>query len=139
MFRKLLKQVWNRARASRKPSVRRPIIRRAWLGCEMLERREVPAVLGAPPLAVADSYGLIHDHSLSVASPGVLGNDSSPGGKALSAVLQADVQHGTLGLNSNGSFTYTPAAGYVGSDGFSYKAFNGSAYSDLVEVGLTVA
>ena len=35
--------------------------------------------------------------------------------------------HGTVQLNSNGSFTYTPDANYNGTDSFTYEAFDGLA------------
>ena len=41
-------------------------------------------------------------------------------------------------LNADGSFTYQPANDYYGSDSFSYKAFDGQAYSNVVTVTLTV-
>ena len=46
--------------------------------------------------------------------------------------------HGTLVLNSNGSFSYTPASGYTGSDSFSYRASDGSLTSATATVSLTV-
>ena len=78
------------------------------------------------PVAVADDYTMGEDTALSVAAPGVLGNDSDVDGDALSAVLASGPSHGTLVLNANGSFTYTPEANYNGSDSFTYKASDGS-------------
>jgi VCBS repeat-containing protein len=69
----------------------------------------------------------------------VLANDSDPDGDALFAQQVSGPAHGTLTLNANGSFTYTPAPGYSGSDGFSYRAFDGVAYSDAVAVTITVS
>ena len=62
------------------------------------------------PVAVADSYSLVNDTTKAVAAPGVLGNDTDADGNPLSAVLNANVTHGTLTLNADGSFTYTPNA-----------------------------
>ena len=36
-----------------------------------------------------------------------------------------DVDHGTLDLNGNGSFTYTSSASYVGADTFRYRVDGG--------------
>ena len=47
-----------------------------------------------------------------MAAPGVLANDTDPDGDPLTAVLVTGPSHGTLTLNANGSFTYTPAANY---------------------------
>ena len=63
----------------------------------------------------------------------MLANDSG----AVTAVLVAGPAHGTLTLHADGSFTYTPAAGYVGPDTFSYEARN-PAGPDQADVALTV-
>src|SRR6185312_15691234 len=54
------------------------------------------------------------------------------------AVLAAGPAHGTLALNADGSFTYTPAANYYGTDSFTYKASDGPFLSNLATVGLNV-
>jgi len=41
-------------------------------------------------------------------------------------------------LNSNGSFTYVPAANYNGSDSFTYKANDGLADSGIATVSITI-
>ena len=47
---------------------------------------------------------------LTVAAPGVLGNDSAVEGDALTAVLVSGPSHAaSFALNANGSFTYVPA------------------------------
>jgi len=43
----------------------------------------------------------------------------------VTAVLVDDVSNGTLTLNSDGSFTYTPNVGFSGTDSFTYKADTG--------------
>jgi hypothetical protein len=78
-----------------------------------------------PPVAVNDSYSTNEDTTLSIASPGVLANDSDLDGNPITAVLVSGPSHGTLTLNANGSFSYTPAANYNGSDTFTYKANDG--------------
>ena len=60
------------------------------------------------PLAVADSYNTPQDTALVQAAPGVLSNDTDADSNPLTAVLNANVTHGTLALNANGGFTYTP-------------------------------
>ena len=95
--------------------------------CEQLEDRITPS--GLPPFAFNDSYSVVHDRTLSVSSPGVLSNDTDPEHDALTAVLVSGPAHGSLTLNSNGSFSYTPSSGYTGSDGFQYKANDGTSNS----------
>jgi CSLREA domain-containing protein len=74
------------------------------------------------PLVFAHSYGVLDNGTLSVPASGVLASDVSANGKALTAVLASGPAHGTLTLNSDGSFSYTPVANFVGSDSFTYQA-----------------
>ena len=77
-----------------------------------------------PPTATGDGYTTNEDSALTVAAPGVLGNDSdSDPGDTITAVLVAGPSHAaSFALNANGSFNYTPAADYNGGDSFTYKA-----------------
>ena len=74
------------------------------------------------PVAAGNSYTTAEDTPLTVAAPGVLGNDTDVDGDTLTAVLVSGPSHGTLALNANGSFTYTPATAYTGTDTFTYQA-----------------
>jgi VCBS repeat-containing protein len=96
-------------------------------------------VTNQAPVATNDTYTTAEDTPLTVATPGVLANDSDPDGNTLSAVLDAGPNHGTLTLNANGSFTYTPAANYHGSDSFTYRASDGTLTSNLATVTITVS
>ena len=87
-----------------------------------------------PPTATADDYTVDQDTALIVtAAEGVLANDVSGSGGPLTAAPVSDPMHGTLTLNANGSFTYTPVAGYNGPDTFRYRASDGagSAQADV--------
>ena len=95
-------------------------------------------VTNQAPTAAADAYSTAEDTALTVAAPGVLGNDSDPDDNPLSAVLVSGPSHGTLTLNADGSFTYTPAANYNGSDSFTYQASDGTLTSEPATVTLTV-
>jgi VCBS repeat-containing protein len=76
---------------------------------------------------------------LTVATPGVLGNDSDPDGNLLSAVLESGPSHGTLALNANGSFNYIPAGNFTGTDSFTYRASDGTLTSNVATVTITVS
>jgi M6 family metalloprotease-like protein/uncharacterized repeat protein (TIGR02543 family) len=91
-----------------------------------------------PPTAGNDTYVTNEDTQLSVSAAGVLVNDSDPDGDAITAVLVNTAQHGSLALSANGSFTYTPAANYNGSDSFTYKANDGSLNSGEATVSITI-
>ena len=92
-----------------------------------------------PPTAAPDSYATNQESTLNVAAPGVLANDTDPEGSPLTAVLVAGPPHGTLALNSNGGFTYTPAPGFAGTDSFTYKAADGNGLqSAMTTVTITV-
>jgi hypothetical protein len=90
------------------------------------------------PTAANDSYSTAEDTPLTVAAPGVLGNDSDPEGSTLTAVLGTGPTKGTLALNPDGSFTYTPGAGFSGTDNFTYRASDGMAVSNTATVSISV-
>jgi large repetitive protein len=90
------------------------------------------------PAGVADAYTTAEDTVLTVPAPGVLANDTDPDGTTLTAVLESGPTHGTLALNTNGSFTYTPSANYNGPDTFTYQASDGTARSNPATVTITV-
>jgi VCBS repeat-containing protein len=92
-----------------------------------------------PPVAVNDSYSTPKGAVLTVnATSGVLANDTDVDGNTLTAAVVSNPSHGTLALNANGSFTYTPAAGYSGSDSFTYHANDGTVNSNTATVSITV-
>jgi probable HAF family extracellular repeat protein/VCBS repeat-containing protein len=91
------------------------------------------------PVAVNDVYNNAEDTPLSVpAASGVLSNDTDTEGQQLTAKLVEGPAHGTLTLNANGSFTYTPAANYHGPDTFTYKVNDGTADSNVATVTITM-
>jgi VCBS repeat-containing protein len=91
------------------------------------------------PVATADTYGTAEDTPLPVNAPGVLANDSDPDNDPLSAGLVSGPSHGTLTLNPDGSFVYTPATNHTGSDSFTYQASDGTLTSNLATVTITVS
>ena len=95
--------------------------------------------LDLAPVAVADSFSVDEDAILGPAAPGVLLNDTDPESGPLTAVLVTDVSNGSLALNANGSFSYTPSPDFNGTDSFTYKANDGTFSSNTVTVSITVA
>ena len=93
----------------------------------------------AAPVAVADSYSLDEDVTLTVPAAGVLANDTDADpGTTLTAQLVSTTSHGSLTLNPDGSFFYTPQANFTGSDSFTYTASDGETSSAAATVTLTV-
>ena len=92
-----------------------------------------------PPAAVDDAFAGTQDTALTVNAPGVLANDTDADGEALTAALATGPAHGSISLSSNGGFVYTPAAGFSGTDTFTYTAFDGHVSSAAATVTLTVA
>ncbi|CAN5891966.1 hypothetical protein BH23ACT11_BH23ACT11_21420 [soil metagenome] len=108
-------------------------------GVTTCEPAQPPPEPNATPKSTADAYTLEQDSVLTVDAPGVLANDTDDDGDTLTAKLgQTNVANGTLKLNPNGSFTYTPKQGFVGSDAFTYLANDGQADSQEAKVTIEV-
>src|SRR5213075_2306590 len=98
----------------------------------------VTPVNDAPVAANDDNYTTPEDTQLTVIAPGVLANDSDVDGDPLSTILVTGPSHGTLTLNSDGSFSYLPALNFNGVDTFTYKASDGQAQSGIATATITV-
>jgi len=93
------------------------------------------------PVAVDDLYETDQDVALVVPVPGVLDNDSDPDPSDMFTVLlMTPTQHGTVVLQADGSFTYTPAPGFSGTDTFTYALISlvRGGYADTATVTITV-
>ncbi|PWK29074.1 uncharacterized protein DUF11 [Arcicella aurantiaca] len=80
----------------------------------------------ASPIAVEDSYDCIGNVGINVPTAnGVLANDVNPVNTSMSttAVNQAGTQ-GTVVMNPDGSFTFTPTVGFSGNTTFTYTISN---------------
>ena len=85
----------------------------------------------AAPVANNDTYSVAQNTTLSIAAPGVLGNDTDDGQLSpLVAILVSSVSNGSLTLNSDGSFDYTPNNNFTGADSFVYAANDGELQSN---------
>jgi uncharacterized delta-60 repeat protein len=95
------------------------------------------------PTASSDSYSLSEGASLNVgaaAANRLLINDSDIDGDVitLSTSPVVNVSNGSLTLNSDGSFVYTPTANYSGSDSFTYQIDDGKGATANATVALSV-
>jgi PKD repeat protein len=92
--------------------------------------------LNGPPVAVDDTFDTDEDTPLVVSAPGVLGNDSDPDGDEIQVVGNTEPANGTLTIGPEGSLTYTPDTGHMGSDSFTYTISDGT---DTATATVTIA
>jgi hypothetical protein len=95
----------------------------------------------AAPVAVDDAYTTTLNTSLNQPAPGVLANDTLFGASIFSYGATTGAEQTTIGtatptsaagsvtLNADGSFSYTPATGFKGNDTFKYVIKNNVASS----------
>lgn len=82
------------------------------------------------PLSVNDAYETPYGETLIVGlDKSVLLNDTDENGDTLTAELLMSPIYGTLNFFSDGTFNYTPNAGFSGNDTFRYKANDGTGVS----------
>jgi len=89
------------------------------------------------PVAGADAYAVAEDAVLAGAQS-VCDNDTDVEHDPFTAVRVSGPAHGTLALNPNGTFTYTPHANWHGIDTFTYKAQGAAGDSSVAKVVITV-
>jgi endonuclease I/methionine-rich copper-binding protein CopC len=103
---------------------------------------------GPVVVAVDDDFSVNQDNQLTAAAPGVLRDDhnaANKNGQGMTASIVVPAANGTATITNaaTGAFTYLPAAGFCGSDSFTYQASNGSqtdqgvAYIDVVCTGVS--
>jgi len=103
-------------------------------GWDVLSNMDVQGMSGAGTTFYADA-GL---NGVYRYADGILVNDTDIEGDLLSAILMSGPSNGTLDLLSNGTFSYTPNAGFTGTDTFTYRASDGAAQSNTATVTITV-
>ena len=105
--------------------------------------QDQPAPPNQAPVAVDDTYATDEDTPLTVgAADGVLKNDTDDKLPAPPAALTASLvtgpARGTLTLNPDGSFAYTPNSNFSGVDSFTYRAGDSALESAPATVTLNV-
>ena len=108
-------------------------------GSSVTVKHQVSPAPNGAPVAANDTYTATEDQPLVVnAAQGVLSNDSDPEGGPLTAVNASDPARGSVQLNTDGSFTYTPDPDLAGPDQFTYSARDtqGSTTSATVTVNV---
>ncbi len=92
------------------------------------------------PTAVNDSLATVQDTPLNIPAPGILFNDSDVDGDVVSVIALNAVQTsgGILIWNPDGSFDYTPPAGFTGVEIFEYTISDGNGGTDIAELTVSV-
>jgi VCBS repeat-containing protein len=92
------------------------------------------------PVAAGDFYELDEDVPLTVAAQGVLANDSDVdvGEQLVASSVLMPPSNGTLTLNTDGSFAYTPNENFSGTDSFTYELSDGNGGVGSALVNLTI-
>jgi hypothetical protein len=89
------------------------------------------------PIAHDDNYTLNEDPS-SPATGNVMDNDEGLGDTPVTITLLMDVQHGSLNLQNDASFSYTPDSNFFGSDSFKYILTDNDGDADTATVFLQI-
>ncbi len=91
-----------------------------------------------PIAAGNDTYYTDRNTPLSVPAPGVQANDIAADLGSFHSVVVTNPTHGSLSLNADGSFSYTPKNGFTGTDTFTYKDVEGANTSNIATVTINV-
>ena len=91
--------------------------------------------VNTPPIAADDTFD---GPAATTIIGNVLDNDSDSDGDTLTTNLLTDVSNGTLSLEVDGTFNYTPATDFEGTDSFTYEISDGNGGTDTATVTLTV-
>ncbi len=102
----------------------------------------IPGTLNSTPIARDDTYTTTINTPLTVAAAnGLLVNDNDPDGGPVT-ITPFSIPTGAGGsvtVAADGSFSYTPASGYVGPDAFIYGAMDNDGFLDPATVFITVS
>nr|MBA3268819.1 cadherin-like domain-containing protein [Acidimicrobiia bacterium] len=88
--------------------------------------------------AADDEYTTIEGRPLTVSYPGVLANDTDADGDPLTVTSASDPAGGSVSIEPDGSFTYTPDAGTSGTDTFTYTVSDGTGATGTAAVTITL-
>ena len=89
------------------------------------------------PIGTGDSYSVLSDDTLS--GTGLLANDYDADGDSINAIIDALPSSGTVTINPDGSFLYTPDPAFSGADSFTYVVNDGTVDSAPITVIVNVS
>ncbi|HVZ48173.1 MAG TPA: M20/M25/M40 family metallo-hydrolase [Gemmatimonadaceae bacterium] len=92
----------------------------------------------AGPVAIAHVYAASKGKALAVLHAPGLNEAGGRGGEPTMVAIASKPAHGTVALKADGTFTYTPAAGFAGTDVFTYTVTSGNETSAPGKVTIVV-
>ena len=100
----------------------------------------VNAIGNNNPIAQDDNFITNLNTPLSIAPAGVLANDNDADSDPLTVIAfdAVSTNGGTVVVNADGSFDYTPAVGFTGVDNFTYTISDGNGGSATASVSIDV-
>ena len=90
------------------------------------------------PVVADDAYSVDENSVLEVPAPGLIADDTGLDGLSLTVALVEGPVNGSLILHNDGSFAYTPASNFSGTDSFTYKVSDGISESNVATVTIGV-
>ena len=102
----------------------------------------VAGSLSTTPIARDDTYTSIGNVGITVpGANGVLANDDDADGDTLAVTpaAGATTSGGAFSVGADGGFSYSPPAGFEGSDSFTYEVTDADAHTDEATVSITVS
>ncbi|MED5585660.1 MAG: Ig-like domain-containing protein [Verrucomicrobiota bacterium] len=92
------------------------------------------------PVTIPDSYRVDEDGRLNVpGAEGLLANDVDPESEPLVALVESLPANGSVSIEPDGAFVYSPEADFHGSDTFTYRAYDGVHASVPTVVNIEVS
>ena len=101
-------------------------------------REKTQTIIAGPndsPIAREDTVTTERNQPVTIR---VLDNDSDPNNDPLSVIDVTQPSNGTVTINPDNTVTYTPNAGFVGTDTFTYTVSDGRGGTDTARVTVTV-
>lgn len=95
----------------------------------------VTPVDGDAPVAVDDTASTDTDAAVTI---DVISNDVDPDGGVITVTSADGATNGTIVINGDGSVTYTPDAGFEGTDSFDYTITDSDGLTDTATVNIDV-
>lgn len=101
----------------------------------------VPGSFRSSPLALPDAYACTGNVGISVpAASGLLANDFDDNPAGLTATIVANAattQGGSITIAADGSFSYTPPAGFTGNDTYTYTLNDGNPVTGVTATDMS--